>query len=83
MSMTTYEREDRPVREPEDPRRAALARRALSRWALRLALREWKQRILIVAADRGRLSRDDARHRGRLGDARHAERRHLRHLARP
>jgi putative ABC transport system permease protein len=48
MSMTTYPRDDRPVREPEDPRRAAIARRALSRWALRLALREWRQRILIV-----------------------------------
>src|SRR5215831_1615748 len=47
MSMT-YLREDRPAREPEDPRRAAMARRALSRWALRLALREWRQRILIV-----------------------------------
>ncbi len=48
MSMTTHERDDRPVREPEDPRRAAMARSSLSRWALRLALREWKQRILIV-----------------------------------
>jgi putative ABC transport system permease protein len=48
MSMTTYARDDRPVREPEDPRRAAMARRTLSRWAIRLALREWKQRILIV-----------------------------------
>lgn len=48
MSMTAYERDDRPVREPEDPARAAMARRSLSRWALRLALREWKQRILIV-----------------------------------
>src|ERR1700722_11348602 len=48
MSMTTYAREDRPVREPEDPRRAAMARRSLSRWALRLAVREWKQRILII-----------------------------------
>ena len=48
MSMTTYARDDRPVREPEDPRRAAMARRSLSRWAVRLALREWKQRILIV-----------------------------------
>jgi putative ABC transport system permease protein len=47
MSMQTLER-DRPVREPDDPRRAAAARRALSRWALRLAFREWKQRILIV-----------------------------------
>jgi putative ABC transport system permease protein len=47
MSMLTLER-DRPVREPDDPRRAAAARRALSHWALRLALREWKQRILIV-----------------------------------
>ena len=81
MSMTTYAREDRPVREPEDPRRAAMARRALSRWALRLALREWKQRVLIVAADRGGLRRDAARHRGRLRDARHAERGDLRHRA--
>jgi putative ABC transport system permease protein len=48
MSMTAYERDDRPVRQPEDPRRAAMARRSLSRWAMRLALREWKQRILIV-----------------------------------
>ncbi|HEX4292134.1 MAG TPA: FtsX-like permease family protein [Trebonia sp.] len=48
MSMTTYARDERPAREPEDPRRAAMARRTLSRWALRLALREWKQRILIV-----------------------------------
>ena len=48
MSMTTYARDERPVREPEDPRRAAMARRSLSRWALRLAVREWKQRILIV-----------------------------------
>jgi len=48
MSMTMYERDDRPVREPEDPRRAAMARRTLSRWALRLAVREWKQRILII-----------------------------------
>ena len=47
MSMLTLER-DRPVREPDDPRRAAAARRVLSRWALRLAVREWKQRILIV-----------------------------------
>src|ERR1700759_2338041 len=47
MSMTMY-RDERPVREPEDPRRAAMARRSLSRWALRLAVREWKQRILIV-----------------------------------
>ena len=47
MSMQTLER-DRPVREPDDPRRAAAARRVLSRWALRLAVREWKQRILIV-----------------------------------
>ncbi len=47
MSMLTLER-DRPVREPDDPRRAAAARRALSRWSLRLARREWKQRILIV-----------------------------------
>jgi len=49
MSMTMYARDDRPVREPEDPRRAAMARRSLSRWALRLAVREWKQRILIAA----------------------------------
>jgi putative ABC transport system permease protein len=48
MSVTAYARDDRPVREPEDPYRAAMARRSLSRWALRLALREWKQRILIV-----------------------------------
>ncbi|TVZ05495.1 FtsX-like permease family protein [Trebonia kvetii] len=48
MSMSTYAREDRQAREPEDPRRAAGARRALSRWALRLALREWRQRVLIV-----------------------------------
>jgi putative ABC transport system permease protein len=48
MSMTTYARDDRPLREPEDPRRAAMARRTLTRWAVRLALREWKQRILIV-----------------------------------
>jgi hypothetical protein len=48
MSMTTYAREDRRDREPQDPRRAAGARRALSRWALRLALREWRQRVLIV-----------------------------------
>jgi hypothetical protein len=41
-------RDDRPAREPEDPRRAAMARRTLTRWAVRLALREWKQRILIV-----------------------------------
>jgi putative ABC transport system permease protein len=47
MSLLTLER-DRPVHEPDDPRRAAAARRALSRWALRLAVREWKQRILIV-----------------------------------
>jgi putative ABC transport system permease protein len=47
MSMLTVER-DRPVREPDDPRRAAAARRALSHWVLRLAFREWKQRILIV-----------------------------------
>jgi putative ABC transport system permease protein len=47
MSMLTLER-DRPVHEPDDPRRAAAARRALSRWVLRLAFREWKQRILIV-----------------------------------
>ena len=46
MSMLTLS--DRPVREPDDPRRAAAARRALSRWSLRLAFREWKQRILIV-----------------------------------
>ena len=49
MSMTAYVRDDRPAREPEDPRRAAMARRTLTRWAVRLALREWKQRILIVA----------------------------------
>ncbi len=48
MSMTMY-RDERPVREPEDPRRAAMARRSLSRWALRLAVREWKQRVLIAA----------------------------------
>jgi putative ABC transport system permease protein len=48
MSTATYTRDERPAREPDDPRRAAGARRALSRWALRLALREWKQRILIV-----------------------------------
>ena len=48
MSMTTYARDDRPIREPEDPRRAAMARRTLTRWAVRLALREWKQRVLIV-----------------------------------
>jgi putative ABC transport system permease protein len=48
MTMTRDERDDRPVREPEDPRRAAMARRSLTRWAVRLALREWKQRILIV-----------------------------------
>jgi putative ABC transport system permease protein len=47
VSMLTLDRE-RPVREPDDPRRAAAARRALSRWAIRLAFREWKQRILIV-----------------------------------
>ena len=47
MSATMY-RDERPVREPEDPRRAAMARRSLSRWALRLAVREWKQRVLIV-----------------------------------
>ena len=47
MSIPALER-DRPVREPDDPRRAAAARRALSRWSLRLARREWKQRILIV-----------------------------------
>jgi putative ABC transport system permease protein len=46
MSMLAVR--DRPVREPDDPRRAAAARRALSRWAIRLAFREWKQRILIV-----------------------------------
>ena len=48
MSMTAYARDDRPLREPEDPRRAAMARRTLTRWAVRLARREWKQRILIV-----------------------------------
>ena len=47
MSMTVY-RDERPVREPEGPRRAAMARRSLSRWALRLTVREWKQRILII-----------------------------------
>jgi len=47
MSMLTLERE-RPAHEPDDPRRAAAARRALSRWELRLTVREWKQRILIV-----------------------------------
>jgi putative ABC transport system permease protein len=47
MSVLSLDR-DRPVREPDDPRRAAAARRALSRWAIRLAFREWKQRILIV-----------------------------------
>jgi putative ABC transport system permease protein len=47
MSMLTLER-DRPVHEPDDPRRAAAARRVLSRWAIRLAVREWKQRILIA-----------------------------------
>jgi putative ABC transport system permease protein len=46
--MTSYPLDERPVREPEDPRRAAMARRSLSRWALRLAVREWKQRILII-----------------------------------
>jgi putative ABC transport system permease protein len=45
--MLTLER-DRPVREPDDPRRAAAARRALSHWSLRLTLREWRQRTLIV-----------------------------------
>jgi putative ABC transport system permease protein len=39
---------DRPAREPGDPRRAAAARRSLARWALRLAVREWRQRVLIV-----------------------------------
>jgi putative ABC transport system permease protein len=48
MSMTVYAPDDRPVREQEDPRRAAAARRSLTRWAARLAVREWKQRILIV-----------------------------------
>jgi putative ABC transport system permease protein len=48
MSMTTHDRLERTVREPEDPSRAAMARRSLSRWALRLALREWRQRVLIV-----------------------------------
>ncbi len=47
MSMPALDR-DRPVREPDDPRRAAAARRALSRWALRLAFRERNQRILII-----------------------------------
>jgi hypothetical protein len=46
MSMLSVR--DRPVRETDDPRRAAAARRALCRWAIRLAFREWKQRILIV-----------------------------------
>src|ERR1700722_15483739 len=46
---TTMSRDARRGREPEDPRRAAMARRSLSRWALRLAVREWKQRILIAA----------------------------------
>ncbi len=49
MSMTTHPLDERPAREPQDPRRAAMARRSLSRWALRLAVREWKQRILIIA----------------------------------
>jgi putative ABC transport system permease protein len=40
---------DRPLPEPGDPRRAAAARRSLSRWALRLAVREWRQRLLIMA----------------------------------
>src|ERR1700684_2280446 len=48
MSTTTHAPDDRPVREPEDPRRAAMSRRTLTRWAVRLALREWKQRVLIV-----------------------------------
>lgn len=48
MSVVAYQQDDRPVRDPEDPRRAAMGRRSLSRWALRLALSEWKQRILIV-----------------------------------
>ena len=48
MSMTRPELDDRQARAPEDRRRAALARRSLSRWAVRLALREWKQRVLIV-----------------------------------
>jgi putative ABC transport system permease protein len=48
VSLIMHERDDRQIREPEDPRRAAMARRSLSRWAVRLALREWKQRILIV-----------------------------------
>src|ERR1700728_2672145 len=48
MSMTVYAPDDRPAREQEDPRRAAAARRSLTRWAARLAVREWKQRILIV-----------------------------------
>ena len=47
--MTLLLRDEHPVREPDDPRRAAAARRSLSRWALRLAVREWKQRILVVA----------------------------------
>jgi putative ABC transport system permease protein len=48
--MTAYHaRADEPVFEPDDPRRAASARRSLSRWALRLARREWRQRVLIIA----------------------------------
>jgi hypothetical protein len=31
MSMTTYARDDQPVREPDDPRRAAMARRTVSK----------------------------------------------------
>jgi putative ABC transport system permease protein len=48
MKLTMEPLDERPARAPEDPRRAAAARRALSRWALRLAVREWKQRILII-----------------------------------
>jgi len=47
--MSLLLEDDRPVREPDDPRRAAAARRALTRWGLRLLRREWRQRILIVA----------------------------------
>jgi putative ABC transport system permease protein len=49
MSTTMFPLDERPVREPQDPRRAAMARRSLSRWARRLAVREWKQRLLIAA----------------------------------
>ena len=47
--MTLLMSDERSDREPDDPRRAAAARRSLSRWALRLALREWRQRVLVVA----------------------------------